>query len=286
MRIGIVGAENSHAAAIGKLLNVEKAIPGFEVTHLWGEAPQFVEKTLASVKIPHVVARPEEMLGQVDAVMVDHRDGKHHLDAARSFVEAGMPVFVDKPLGTSLAACRAFLSLRRKTGAPVVTMSAIPHQACVAGLKADVAAAAPVRIAHFIGPGDAKSEYGGVFFYGVHQVDLMVELFGPSPRRVRAALNGSTMTAVVEYADDLNATITMAKAGSNFRVAVCGEKGEFLKPVVNDANIYVPTARIFTTMFATRKEPFDDRRMLAPVAILEAISEAIGTGGAVDVEGM
>jgi hypothetical protein len=29
MRIGIVGAENSHTIAIAKTLNIEKAMPGF-----------------------------------------------------------------------------------------------------------------------------------------------------------------------------------------------------------------------------------------------------------------
>ncbi len=36
MRIGIVGAENSHAVAIAKTLNIERAVPGFEVTYVWG----------------------------------------------------------------------------------------------------------------------------------------------------------------------------------------------------------------------------------------------------------
>ncbi len=41
MRIGIVGAENSHTVAIAKTLNVDNAVPGFEVTHVWGETPEF-----------------------------------------------------------------------------------------------------------------------------------------------------------------------------------------------------------------------------------------------------
>ena len=41
MRIGIVGSENSHTIAIAKTLNIEKAVPGFEVTHVWGETVEF-----------------------------------------------------------------------------------------------------------------------------------------------------------------------------------------------------------------------------------------------------
>jgi len=283
MRIGIIGAENSHAAAIAKLLNVQKAIEGFEVTHLWGEAPEFVKKTIDSVAIPNVVEKSEEMLGQVDAVMIDHRDGKHHLDAARPFVENNVPVFIDKPLGTSLAACKEFLALRSTCGTPVVTMSSIPHQASVAEIKKRLAEIDPVRLAHFAGPGDPKSEYGGVFFYGIHQADLLVELFGTGARTVTSTLNGPTLTSVVTFPDDLNATITLTKAGKGFRVAAAGEGGEFHTPVQNDENVYLVTTKIFTEMFATKKEPFDDRRMLAPVALLEAMDASLAGGGPVEV---
>jgi hypothetical protein len=41
LNIGIVGAENSHTAAIAKVLNVEKRVPGVRVTHVWGETAAF-----------------------------------------------------------------------------------------------------------------------------------------------------------------------------------------------------------------------------------------------------
>ena len=37
LRIGMVGAENSHTAAIAKVLNVDKRIPGVRATCVWGE---------------------------------------------------------------------------------------------------------------------------------------------------------------------------------------------------------------------------------------------------------
>ena len=48
MNIGIVGAENSHTAAIAKVLNVEKRVQGFRVTHVWGETRAFARKAAAA----------------------------------------------------------------------------------------------------------------------------------------------------------------------------------------------------------------------------------------------
>ena len=82
MNIGIVGAENSHTAAIAKVINVEKRVRGFKVTHVWGETPQFARAAAAAGEIPHIVKQPQDMIGQVDAVALDHRHGKDHLPAA------------------------------------------------------------------------------------------------------------------------------------------------------------------------------------------------------------
>jgi len=193
MRMGIIGAENSHTAAIAKLLNVEKAIPDVQVTHLWGESPDFVKASQEKVAIPNVVETPAAMLGQVDCVMVDHRNGKHHLKAVTPFVKAKIPVFVDKPMSISLAECKRFLALRKRLRTPVTTMSAIPHQGCVAGIKARLAELGEVKAVHFMGPGDPKSPYGGVFFYGIHQVDLMVELLGAGAVSATAKVPSSSV---------------------------------------------------------------------------------------------
>jgi hypothetical protein len=37
LKVGMVGAENSHTAAIARVLNVDKAIRGVQATHVWGE---------------------------------------------------------------------------------------------------------------------------------------------------------------------------------------------------------------------------------------------------------
>ena len=37
IRIGIIGAENSHCAAVAGLINKRKQVPGCKVVAVWGE---------------------------------------------------------------------------------------------------------------------------------------------------------------------------------------------------------------------------------------------------------
>ena len=282
-RLGSIGAENSHTAAIAKELNIAQSYPDFRVTHVWGETPEFARKAADAGQIPNVVAQPSDLLGQVDCVMVDHRDGGRHLAAVTPFVEAGVPVFVDKPISTSLDEARRFLALRRSRGVAVTTMSSVPHQACVAGIREKMQALGALRCLHLCGPGDPDSQWGGVFFYGIHQVDLMVELLGMGAQSVAATRNGKAFTAVVSFPDNLTVTISMPGEVKGFSLTAVGAADGFHAPIVNDANMYRTTTGIFTRMFATGVEPFDDRRMLAPIAVLEAMRASLAAGRPADV---
>ncbi|MEI7435392.1 MAG: Gfo/Idh/MocA family oxidoreductase [bacterium] len=281
-RIGIIGAENSHAAAIAREINIAGTPAGFAVTKIWGETPEFAASTAKAGQIPEIVSDPQEMLGQVDGVMVDHRDGQYHVAAARPFVEAGIPVFVDKPLSTSLAEAREFLRFRRERGVAVTTLSGIPHQSCIGGIRRKLGALGALRAVHLNGPGDPHSRYGGVFFYGIHQVDLMVSLFGIQAESAIAVINGSTLASVVTYPDGLNVTIGMPGVKS-FSITAVGAEGAFHEEITMDASSYAATTELFTTMFRDGTEPYDDARMLAPIAVLEALREAVATGRKVAV---
>ena len=47
IRIGIIGAENSHTAGFGKIFNIEKKFPGVEVKYVWGETDELARKAAA-----------------------------------------------------------------------------------------------------------------------------------------------------------------------------------------------------------------------------------------------
>ena len=75
-------------------------IPGARVTHVCctGDGGFTAEHVAACSRIPTVVESPEDVIGQVDAVIIATDNGAEHVARARPFVEAGLPVFVDKPL--------------------------------------------------------------------------------------------------------------------------------------------------------------------------------------------
>lgn len=79
------------------------AIPGVEVTHVHsrGDGGFTAESVARAIGSPEVVAEPEDLIGKVDAVVIATDRGSEHVERARPFVEARVPLFIDKPLVTS-----------------------------------------------------------------------------------------------------------------------------------------------------------------------------------------
>ncbi|MCF3650471.1 Gfo/Idh/MocA family oxidoreductase [Synoicihabitans lomoniglobus] len=85
-------------------------IPGARVTHICctGAGDFSAEHVARCAHIPHVVEKPTDVIGHVDAVIIATDIGGDHVERARPFVEAGLPVFVDKPLADNLPDLQTF----------------------------------------------------------------------------------------------------------------------------------------------------------------------------------
>jgi hypothetical protein len=59
------------------------------------------------------------------------------------------------------------------------------------------------------------------------------------------------------------------------------DSGPLAMKVQYDANVYLTGIKTFCRMFKTGKEPFEHRRFLASIAVLEAMERSVNAGGKV-----
>ncbi|MBT4501343.1 MAG: Gfo/Idh/MocA family oxidoreductase [Gemmatimonadetes bacterium] len=277
LNIGIVGAENSHTAAIAKVINVDKRVPGVRVTHVWGETRAYARKAAEAGEIPHIVKEPVDMVGQVDAAAVDHRHGKLHLPAAAPLLEAKMPLFIDKPFCYRVAEGKRFLDRAAELGVPVCSFSTLPKQASFKELQKQVRKLGEIYAVVSTGPCDIKSKWGGIFFYGIHQVDMVMRLLGCDISHVEAVKGAKkNHSANLIYRNGTMAAMNLVGGGSApFHLSVIGEKGRVDQPITSDESSYLTGIREFCRMFKTGKTKETPEIMLGPVAVLQALEKAI-----------
>lgn len=76
----------------------EFGIGDAHVTHAWTQDAAITRKLCAACLIDNALSDPNQMIGNVDAVIIARDDYESHADLAMPFLQAGIPVFVDKPL--------------------------------------------------------------------------------------------------------------------------------------------------------------------------------------------
>ncbi len=282
--IGIIGAENSHTVAIAKTINIDRLVSGFSVTHVWGETPDDAKDAQERGLIPNIVEDPEDLIGQVDAAIVDHRHPKYHLPAVRPLLEAKIPLFVDKPFCYRLDEGKEFLARARELNVPVCSFSVLPKQASFAQLQEDVRELGRIISVVSTGPCDIDSEYGGVFFYGIHQVDMVVRLLDQDITHVQLNRGKQNHTATLYSASGAISTMNLIGEGRvGFHVSVIGEKGRADRVIGYDENTYLAGVLDFCYMFSTGETDETDGSILTPVAVLEALEKSQESGEKVEV---
>lgn len=283
LRVGIVGAENSHCTQIARICNVDKRVAA-RVVAVWGERPCFAKAAAEAGQIKSIVKNWRDMLGMVDGVMIDHRHPKYHAEVAHFFVRNRIPCFVDKPFTYTLAEGKRLCALARKMRVPITSFSVIPMQKNFSEFKRAVRKIGTVVSVTTTGPVDLKSKYGGVFFYGIHQVDAIIELLEGRPDAVRVQKHANGGVATLTYKNGPIVTMNCVNNGNGrFHWSAVGDTTVLDWNHSMDPNPYLTGARTFVRMFRTGKEPFSHERMLAPVAALEAMARSLRLGKLVKV---
>ena len=277
IRIGIIGAENSHTAGFGKLFNVEKKFPGVEVKYVWGESEEFARIAMEKGSIPNMVKDPSEMLGNIDALIVDHRHAKYHLDAATPFVKEGIPTFIDKPFCYRVEEGKKFLTMAREAGTPVTSYSTIAQTAATFDIREQVANMNDVTQVVRYGPVDMESKYGGIFFYGVHLVQPLLYIFGEDVEKVRVTKEGTRGSATLVFGSGLYATLIFKRASYGWETFVETENG--LTELTSRVEETDPPKQYvdMVEMFRTGKEPRSHESILKCVAVLEALEKSVSS---------
>lgn len=73
-----------------------------EVTHIWTQDREISELVANASRIKQICDTKEEMIGAIDALLLARDDAENHYTHALPFLEAGIPVYVDKPYAISV----------------------------------------------------------------------------------------------------------------------------------------------------------------------------------------
>jgi predicted dehydrogenase len=111
---------------LGKQVYPDDYIKGARVTHIWTQDKAISKDISRASLIDHVVDEPEKMISEIDALLLARDDFQNHVRFAEPFLEAGIPVYIDKPLANTVNGAETLYALERRE-AQIYTCSALRY---------------------------------------------------------------------------------------------------------------------------------------------------------------
>ncbi|TVT58090.1 MAG: hypothetical protein FHK82_05090 [Sedimenticola thiotaurini] len=240
-------------------------IAGAKVTHVWAQDREVASHIARASLIENVVDRYEDMVGQVDAILLARDDAERHAEFALTFIEAGLPVYIDKPLALSVAEARVMLAAQKYTG-QLFTCSALRYASefCLSG--EDRAVLGPIRQIYAMTPKDWDK-------YAVHVIEpslLQVKDRG-AVIQTEVLHTGDSTTLAATFSSGLQLHVTaLGRANGPLSLKLIGENG-WKEMFFQDAFLAFKSAlEDFITGVTKREERIAPEFVLEVVGLIEA----------------
>jgi predicted dehydrogenase len=174
---------------------------------------------------------------------------------------------------------REFLRLAESLGTPVSSWSTSAHTDRTADLKKQVEEMGQIKNFVAFAPVDIESQYGGVFFYGVHIVDQILNIFGDKIDKVRVSKKGNTATGSLLFNNGMLATIIFTTMGGSDHSGMFAETKKGIVEVISDVKETDPPKYYvdMVELFRTGKNARSHDRILYSIGVLEALEKSVGS---------
>jgi predicted dehydrogenase len=284
-RVGIIGSDNSHALAFSKLINIkdnktgEFLYPDIKITGIYGLDKKQTEDVAREGRIEFIADKPEDFMGNVDAVMVVFRHGDLHAQYALPFIEAGIPTWIDKPFAIKISDVKQLIEAADRKNTLLTGGSACKYSYDVLMLKNSLendASLGNVMSGALNFPANLDSEYGGMFFYGPHMAEMLMAIFGFDVKSVISSVNNGNVIAIAKY-DRYQVVLNFSKESKQYFGIIYGEKKTVIREI-DISIIYRLGFEKFAQMLHTGKRPLPLEQLLAPTVLLNAIVKSVETG--------
>jgi hypothetical protein len=198
----------------------EDAITEARVTHVWTQDKNKSSHIAKASLIETVVDNFTDMIGQVDGVLLARDDAETHYEFAVPFLEAGIPIYVDKPLAMTVTEARKLFDMQRFPG-QLFSCTALRYAKEFQLSEIDRVQIGTLRHIHATVP-----KYWNT--YAVHVIEPILLLAKERGKieRIQNWRNGDSTTLAVRYSEGFEVLISaMGSCHAPLALRVMGDMG-------------------------------------------------------------
>ena len=200
--------------------------------------------------------------------------GRVHLQQMKEAVKCGKPVFIDKPLASTLSDAREIARIAAAANVPWFSASSLRYGELAALAKT------PVNGALAWGPGPFEEHQAlDLSWYGIHAAEILFTLMGPGCAEVTRSTTEAADVVTCRWKDGRLGTMRVDRPYSKFGAVAFRDKNDVqaLPAIKVD---YLPLLREVVQFMTTRKPPVANSDTMEIFEFLDAAQRSKQKGGA------
>lgn len=292
MKIGMIGLDTSHVPAFAELLNDANHayhVPGAKVVVAYPGGSEDFELSISRVEGytetlrnqygVQIVNSPEEVAELSDAILLESVDGRVHREQFARIAPYGKPVFIDKPFTLSSQDAAEMFKLARQHNIPLMSCSALRYAEGLSEVLAAEDKGAIIGMDVY-GPMAIQPTQPGLFWYGIHTVEMLFRTLGKGCLSVTATKNEDHDLVVGVWKDGRIATLRGNRKGNNrFGALIHREQDtQFVDVYAHPKPYYASMLERVMKMFASGVPDIDPEETEQIIRFIEAANESRESG--------
>ncbi|UCF35600.1 MAG: Gfo/Idh/MocA family oxidoreductase, partial [Acidobacteriota bacterium] len=215
-----------------------------------------------------------QLCSKVDAILLESVDGQVHLRQAREAFTCGKPVFIDKPLASTLEDAREIARLATDAGVAWFSSSSLRWSEMATQMNAEDAQSVLTW-----GPGPTEPHhYLDMSWYAIHPLETLYALMGPGCVEVTRTPSDLGDVVVGKWKDGRLGTVKILPETWSYGAVVFRKEGvEQSRPDMETS--YLPMLKEMVKFFRTGELPVSNEETLEIFAFMDAAQKSKEQGG-------
>ena len=287
LRLGLVGTDTSHVTGFAAAFNDPSSpqhVPGARIVAAYrGGSPDLpssrdrIDNFTNQLKTKYgveIVATIAELCARVDGVLLTSVDGRVHLAQAREIVAARKPMFIDKPLASTLDDAREIARIAKAAGVPWFSTSTLRYG--IAPLKNGDISGLDVW-----GPGPLEEHHQlDLSWYAIHEAEMLFTVLGRGCQEVTRTATADADVVTCRWRDGRIGTMRALRPSAEYGAVIFRKNAKG-----HDSEMKAVTAlpraldEELVKFFQTGVPPVPNEDTLELMAFLDAAQRSKDAGG-------
>jgi predicted dehydrogenase len=235
-----------------------------KITHIWTQDNEISKKIAFASNILNIVDNPSQMIGMVDGVIIARDDYESHLQLARPFIDAGVNVFIDKPIAIKAKAAEDILKLEQFSG-QIFSSSSVAYDPRVLEARENLSNLGDIKYIYASAPGVWEN-------YAIHLIDGLMAILGNDIEIENRIYDRDDMITVLNGKLNNKIPTKIACMGglvSPLRITIVGSKGFFDIDFSDPYHCFKNTLEVFVLSITQKKSMRSHRDIIKSIKLTE-----------------